>query len=96
MLDEYGESVVDWPSRTQDPVLQTDLRIAVAAAIQTLPESYRTVVVLRDVEGLPTQAIAQITGLSVANVKAGAHRARLVLREQLGAYLSGTPTGGTA
>jgi RNA polymerase sigma-70 factor, ECF subfamily len=94
MLDEHGERVVDCPSRTQDPVLQTDLRIAVTAAIQTLPESYRTIVVLRDVEGLSTQTIAQITGLSVANVKARAHRARLVLRKQLGAYLSGSLTGG--
>jgi hypothetical protein len=50
-------------------------------------------VVLRDVEGLPTQEIAQITGLSVANVKVRTHRGRLVLRKRLSAYLSGAPTG---
>jgi len=93
MLDEHGESVLDWSSRVQDPVLDTDLRIVLTAAIEALPEEYRTVVVLRDVEGLPTQEIAQITGLSVANVKVRTHRARLVLRKRLSAYLSGAPTG---
>ncbi len=93
MVDEHGEPVLDWSSRVQDPALETDLRIVLRAAIEALPEAYRTVVVLGDVEGLPTQEIAQITGLSVANVKVRTHRARLMLRKRLGAYLSGTPTG---
>ena len=93
MLDAHGESVLDWSSRVQDPALDTDLRIVLTAAIEALPEAYRTVVVLRDVEGLPTQEIAQITGLSIANVKVRTHRARLVLRKRLSAYLSGVPTG---
>jgi RNA polymerase sigma-70 factor, ECF subfamily len=93
IVDEHGESVVDWSSQAQDPALETDLRIVLTAAIEALPEAYRTVVVLRDVQGLPTQEIAQITGLSVANVKVRTHRARLALRRRLSAYLSGTPTG---
>jgi len=96
MVDEHGESVLDWSSQAEDPALETDLRTVLTAAIEALPEAYRTVVVLRDVEGLPMQEIAQITGLSVANVKVRAHRARLMLRRRLGAYLSGVPTGGTA
>jgi len=93
MVDEHGESVADRSSRAEDPALETDLRIVLTAAIETLPENYRTIVVLRDVDGLSTRQIAQITGLSVANVKIRALRARLVLRKRLGAYLSGTPTG---
>jgi RNA polymerase sigma-70 factor, ECF subfamily len=89
MIDEHGDSVVDWSNRVQDPTLETDLRIALTAAIETLPEGYRTVVVLRDVEGLSTQEISQITGLSIPSVKVRTHRARLVLRKRLGAYLSG-------
>ena len=91
IVDEHGDSVADWSSRTQDPALETDLRILVTAAIDMLPEDYRTVVVLRGVEGLSTQEIAQITGLSAANVKTRTHRARLVLRKRLEPYLSGTP-----
>jgi RNA polymerase sigma-70 factor (ECF subfamily) len=95
-VDEHGASVVDWSSQAQDPALETDLRIALTAAIETLPAGYRSVVVLRDVEVLSTQEIAHITGLSIANVKVRTHRTRLVLRKRLGAYLSGAPTGATA
>ncbi len=86
--DKHGDSAVDLSSRIQDPAIQTDLRIALTAAIRTLPEEYRTVVVLRDVEGLSTQEISRITGLTIANVKARTHRARLVPPKRLEAYLS--------
>jgi RNA polymerase sigma-70 factor (ECF subfamily) len=92
VLDEHGEFVVNWSSRAQDPTLATDLRIVLTAAINTLPEAYRIIVVLRDAEGLSTQKIAQLTGLSIASVKTRAHRARLELRKRLAAHLS-NPVG---
>ena len=58
MVDEHGASVVDWSSQAQDPALETDLRIALTAAIETLPAGYRSVVVLRDEEELSTQEIS--------------------------------------
>jgi len=61
------------------------------AALDSLPEDYRAIVQLRDVEGLSPQEVSQITGLSVAVVKTRTHRARLVLRKRLGAYLSDRP-----
>ncbi len=88
MLDEHGEFVENWSSRAQDPVLATDLRIVLTAAINTLPEDDRIIIVLRDAEGLSTQKIAQLTGLSIASVKTRAHRARLELRKRLAADLS--------
>lgn len=88
MVDEHGEPVMDWSSRVDDPALETELRLVLTAAIAALSEEYRTVVVLRDVEELPTQKIAQITGLSVASVKVRAHRARRELRRRLAAFLS--------
>ena len=86
IVAEDSESVTDWSTWTRDPVLETDLRIVLTAAIEALPADYRTVVILRDVQGLSPQEIAQITGLSVANVKTRTLRARLVLRKRLGAY----------
>jgi hypothetical protein len=59
------------------------------AAIAALSEKHQTIVVLRDVEGLSPQEIAQITGLSVANVKVRTHRARRELRRRLEAFMSG-------
>jgi RNA polymerase sigma-70 factor, ECF subfamily len=54
-------------------------------ALKTLPPSYRMIVVMREMEGLSTKEVADITGLSEANVKTRLHRARLMLRRRLGA-----------
>jgi RNA polymerase sigma-70 factor (ECF subfamily) len=52
-------------------------------ALLQLPPSHRTIVVLREIEGLSTKEAATVMGLSEANVKTRLHRARLMLREQL-------------
>jgi RNA polymerase sigma-70 factor, ECF subfamily len=52
-------------------------------ALQQLPPSYRMIVVMREIEGLSTKEVAEITGLSDANVKTRLHRARLMLRHHL-------------
>ncbi len=56
---------------------------AVRDAVESLPEEYRTVVVLADLEGRSRQEIATALELSVPAVKSRLHRARLVLREKL-------------
>lgn len=56
------------------------------AAIQSLPESLRTVFVLRDVEDLSTRETAEILSITENTVKVRLHRARLTLRERLSAY----------
>lgn len=53
------------------------------AAIARLPESYRAVLLLRDVEELDTGETARRLGISPANVKVRLHRARLTLRRML-------------
>jgi RNA polymerase sigma-70 factor (ECF subfamily) len=63
-----------------DSWLGSKLRRALAA----LPPPLRAIVVLREIEGLPTREVAQILKLSEANVKTRLHRARMRLREQLG------------
>ena len=52
-------------------------------ALKTLPASYRMIVVMREMEGLSTKEVADITGISEANVKTRLHRARLMLRRRL-------------
>jgi RNA polymerase sigma-70 factor (ECF subfamily) len=52
-------------------------------ALKTLPASYRMIVVMREMEGLSTKEVADITGFSEANVKTRLHRARLMLRRRL-------------
>jgi RNA polymerase sigma-70 factor, ECF subfamily len=52
-------------------------------ALKTLPPLYRMIVVMREMEGLSTREVAEITGFSEANVKTRLHRARLMLRRRL-------------
>jgi len=63
-------------SRLDDHELLTTVR----AAIRDLGEPQRTVVTLRDVEGLSTEEVAQLTGLSVGNVRVILHRGRARVR----------------
>ncbi len=53
------------------------------AAILALPEAYREVLILRDVEGLSAEEAAQVVGIEVGALKSRLHRARLQLREHL-------------
>ncbi|HUJ09277.1 MAG TPA: sigma-70 family RNA polymerase sigma factor [Verrucomicrobiae bacterium] len=73
-----------------DNVALTDeLGDQVRAAIDQLPEPYRVVVLLRDVEELPMTEVMEATGLSEPALKSRLHRARLALREALLPYLKG-------
>ena len=87
VFDEDGRHVMpmaDWSPCVNDPAVQKELRQAVTTAINELPAAYRTVLMLRDVEGLSTLETAELLGLNVPAVKTRVHRARLFLRKQLG------------
>jgi RNA polymerase sigma factor (sigma-70 family) len=60
-----------------------DLRLDVARAIESLPEHYREVVLLRDVEEMTIDEIASALAQTRESVKGKLHRARLLLREYL-------------
>lgn len=66
-----------------------EARRTVRACIEQLPEAYRTVLVLRDIEGLDTGATARELGMSESAVKTRLHRARLALRTLLDPYMFG-------
>jgi len=86
IFDEHGahaEPVADWSPRVDDPSRQTEVRVALTAAIDELPAKYRAVLVLHDVEGLSNVEIGEALRISVANVKSRVHRARLFLRKRL-------------
>ncbi len=73
-------------SRDADPEEQygqEELRRQLTTGIDSLPQSYRTVLVLRDIDGLSTEETAESLGLSVSAVKSRLLRARLRLRDKL-------------
>lgn len=55
----------------------------VTAAVGRLAEQYRTVIVLRDIEGLDYEQIAETLGIPIGTVKSRVHRGRLALKEYL-------------
>jgi len=60
------------------------------AALQRVPPGYRMILLLREIEGLPTKEVAVVTGYSEANVKTRLRRARMMLRRQLTIGVFGT------
>jgi RNA polymerase sigma-70 factor (ECF subfamily) len=75
-----------WALMPLDKMLNDELSTIIRDAILSLPEKYRVVMVLRDLEGFSTAETAQILNLKPSNVKVRLHRARLYLREKLKGY----------
>ena len=84
--------IADWSSLPDDQVLQAEMKAVLERAIGDLPETYRSVILLRDMEELSTQETAQILEVSEDTVKTRLHRARLALRKKLDEHLSGNTT----
>ena len=83
---EVPDRVPRWALMPLDKLLNDELLDKIDEAIFTLPEKYRLVIVLRDIEDFSTAETAQILNLSDANVKVRLHRARLFLRDKLKGY----------
>ena len=82
--DLEGEDTM--PSRTPDPERQAaaaEVRRLLEAAIDSLRPTYRSVFVLREVEGLSTQETAEVLGLTEEAVKVRFHRGKALLRKEL-------------
>ena len=77
--------VEDKGPRPDQMMANARLRRALRDALQAVPSDYRVVVFLREVEGLSTREVAEVVGISEANVKTRLHRARLMLRQKLAA-----------
>ena len=90
--DRDGEEVeIDLPDsrqvRADDAMIDDERKKAVSRAISSLPEKYRTVVVLRDIEGKSYEEISAVLKLSDGTVKSRINRARNLLKEKLKEYL---------
>ena len=76
----------DWAPNPEQNYTQAELAEILRKTIQGLPQGFRVVFALRDVEGLSTEETAETLGLSVPAVKSRLLRARLQLRERLTRY----------
>jgi RNA polymerase sigma-70 factor (ECF subfamily) len=67
---------------------QHQLRDQLELAISKLPEEYRVIFVLRDIDGLSNQEVGEILSLSIPAVKSRLHRSRIMLRKKLHKFYS--------
>jgi RNA polymerase sigma-70 factor, ECF subfamily len=81
---EKGKRMLSSLERTPEQrVLNNELRNLLETAVDTLPEHYRSVLVLRDVEGLDTAETSECLAISEETVKVRLHRARAMMRKRL-------------
>jgi len=90
--DQVRLEIADWSSLPDGKALQSEMKRLLEKAIRELPETYRSVVLLRDMEELSTQETSQILDVSEDVVKTRLHRARLAIRKRLDEYLRGNAT----
>ena len=74
-----------WP-HSHNVAVTRELQEVLQKAIDRLPDQYRAVFVLRDVDGLSNQETGQILDLSIPAVKSRLHRSRIMLRKKLQRY----------
>jgi RNA polymerase sigma-70 factor (ECF subfamily) len=79
----HEERFQSWDEPIDKIMERAENRELVRKQIDALPEGYRTVLVLRDIEGLDTEETANVLGLSVNATKIRLHRARQALRSLL-------------
>jgi RNA polymerase sigma-70 factor (ECF subfamily) len=76
----------DWSRRPDEQFQSEELRHQIQQAVDRLPESQRSVFLMRDVDGLSTEETGELLNLSIPTVKTRLHRARLALREAITHY----------
>jgi RNA polymerase sigma-70 factor (ECF subfamily) len=85
-IEQEKSTIYDWSTLPDDILLSEESSAVLRDSIDSLPESMRAVVIMKDVDGFKNEEIAQSLGLSVPAVKSRLHRGRLILRETLSDY----------
>jgi RNA polymerase sigma-70 factor (ECF subfamily) len=77
----------DWREIPSEAVERDEVRVLIQRAVEQLPEIYRQVFLLRDVEELTINETAEALNISIPSVKVRLHRARMMLQKQLAPQL---------
>src|SRR6202162_3848451 len=86
MSEREGDPMDRFASLAPDPEQQasnSEIRTLLEAAVQKLPDTYRTIFMLRDVEDMSTTDAAEVLEITENNIKVRLHRARALLRKSL-------------
>lgn len=88
--DGSHHPVRPWLTGPEKAAVDHETHRLIDTAIARLPDIYRDVYVLADVEELSAPKVAELLGLNVAAVKSRLHRARLLMRRALAPYVEGS------
>ena len=92
--DEHGDyfpkDYADWREIPSEALQRKELRDALKRALDSLPQKYRVVLILRDVQHLSIQETAQALGITEGNVKTRLLRARFQMRDALAPGIDGS------
>jgi RNA polymerase sigma-70 factor (ECF subfamily) len=83
------DTLVDGACSPFDSAAQEEVRVRVEQELRQVPEPYRTTVVLRDIEELSYEEIAEVTQVSLGTVKSRLMRGRDALKKRLERYMRG-------
>ena len=83
MSGRHARAVAPGAPDAEERLTRAETRAQVRACIDRLPDAYRTIILLRDIEGLDTDQAAEVLGTSRGVVKTRLHRARQALRTLL-------------
>jgi len=85
---EIPKDIPDWSSNPEATLQNKELKNKLESAISSLPDDYKSVLILRDIDGLSNKEVSKILNITVPAVKSRIHRAREFLRERLSEYFS--------
>ncbi|PWT77992.1 MAG: RNA polymerase subunit sigma-70 [Acidobacteria bacterium] len=91
--DYIPTDFADWREIPSEALEQSQLREALNNALKSLPQKYRAVLVLRDVQQMSISETAKLLQISEENVKTRTSRARLQMRDRLAPGWGGAWTG---
>ncbi len=85
----HQRPISPWREHAADALVRTETAEIVRAAIQRLPDNYRVILMLRDIEQLDPDEVAHTLGITTNAVKVRLHRARQALRTLLDRHFGG-------
>ena len=92
--DVFPRDFADWREIPSEELQRKELQVALKRALDSLPQKYREVLILRDIQHLSIQETAQALNISEGNVKTRLLRARFQMRDALAPGIDGSWASG--
>jgi len=85
--ESRAREIVDLGSAPDADLMAKTLDEPIQIALETLPEEFRLIVVLADIEGLSYEEVSEVAGCPIGTVRSRLHRGRAILKEKLKNYV---------